>query len=164
MPQYGRLADNRWDDSDVPASILEAGSLFASRMRMSRSLRQLWDVREEFIKAERGWNDPINEDEATSDHERLEEDEEEEENLAKGEVPAEHEKTETKYIPEGPEKEADNDEVQRRLDAVNAYYVGSPRCFDLRTSTDIVLSETLCLIFSLSLSCCSKSSSRTSKP
>ena len=56
VPQ-GQLAGKRWDGRDVPASILEAGQLFASRMRMSRSIRQLWDVRENYIKYERGWND-----------------------------------------------------------------------------------------------------------
>ena len=49
------LVGRHWDGSDVPASILEAGELFASRMRMSRALQQLWDVRESYIKFERGW-------------------------------------------------------------------------------------------------------------
>ena len=39
----------------MPASILEAGELFASRMRVSRALKQLWDVRESYMKFERGW-------------------------------------------------------------------------------------------------------------
>lgn len=51
-----RLVGKRWEGSDVPASIQEAGQLFASRMRMSRPIRQLWDVREEFIRHERGWD------------------------------------------------------------------------------------------------------------
>ncbi len=52
-----QLVAKKWEGSDVPASILEAGQLFASRMRMSRPIRQLWDVREQFIKYDRGWND-----------------------------------------------------------------------------------------------------------
>ena len=52
-----KLVGQRWEGSDVPASIQEAGQLFASRMRMSRPLRQLWDVREEFMKQERGWDE-----------------------------------------------------------------------------------------------------------
>ena len=52
-----RLRGKRWEGADVPASILEAGELFADRMRMSRSLRQLWDVREKYIRHERGWNE-----------------------------------------------------------------------------------------------------------
>ena len=45
----------RWEGSDIPASILEAGELFASRMRMTRAMRQLWEEREQFCKFERGW-------------------------------------------------------------------------------------------------------------
>lgn len=44
-----------WERSDVPASILEAGELFADRMRMSRAMRQLWEERERYLKFERGW-------------------------------------------------------------------------------------------------------------
>ena len=54
-----RLVGKQWQGSDIPASILEAGQLFHSRMRMSRPLRQLWDVREDFIKYERGWLDGV---------------------------------------------------------------------------------------------------------
>ena len=50
-----KLVGRHWEGSDVPASILEAGELFASRMRMSRALQQLWDVRESYMKFERGW-------------------------------------------------------------------------------------------------------------
>lgn len=58
--QQDRLVGKRWEGGDVPASIIEAGQLFASRMRMSRALRQLWDVREEFVRFERGWEeDPL---------------------------------------------------------------------------------------------------------
>jgi len=57
-----KLVGKRWEGSDVPTSIQEAGELFASRMRMSRPLRQLWDVREEFIKHERGWNGAVDDD------------------------------------------------------------------------------------------------------
>ena len=47
--------DQRWKDSDVPASILEAGELFAGRVRMGRALRQLWEERERYTRFERGW-------------------------------------------------------------------------------------------------------------
>jgi len=46
----------KWEGSDVPQSILEAGELFASRMRMTRAMRQLWKERDEFMKYDRGWN------------------------------------------------------------------------------------------------------------
>ena len=58
------LVGHRWEGSDIPKSILEAGELFARRMRMTRAMRQLWDERERFLKFERGWdieNDDIEE-------------------------------------------------------------------------------------------------------
>ncbi|KAK4193150.1 hypothetical protein QBC35DRAFT_482764 [Podospora australis] len=49
------LVGRKWEGSDVPASILEAGELFSKRVRMSRATRQLWDEREKFLKEDRGW-------------------------------------------------------------------------------------------------------------
>jgi len=46
----------RWEGSDVPTSIIEAGELFASRMRMTRAMRQLWKERDDFMKYDRGWS------------------------------------------------------------------------------------------------------------
>ncbi|KAI9698031.1 MAG: Factor arrest protein 11 [Candelina mexicana] len=54
VPQE-RLGNQRWDGSDIPTSILEAGTLFASRMRMTRAMRQLWQERQRYMKYERGW-------------------------------------------------------------------------------------------------------------
>ena len=45
----------KWLGSDIPASIIEAGELYASRMRMSRAMKQLWNERELFMKQDRGW-------------------------------------------------------------------------------------------------------------
>lgn len=44
-----------WEGSSIPASIVEASELFASRMRMTRATRQLWKERELWGKYERGW-------------------------------------------------------------------------------------------------------------
>ena len=55
------LVGRKWEGSDVPASILEAGELFSKRVRMSRATRQLWDEREKFLKFERGY-EPEDED------------------------------------------------------------------------------------------------------
>ncbi|RFU78822.1 required for hyphal anastomosis ham-2 [Trichoderma arundinaceum] len=53
---YGNpLVSRKWEGSDIPASILEAGQLFSSRVRMTRATRQLWEERERFLKFERGW-------------------------------------------------------------------------------------------------------------
>ncbi|TKA24127.1 hypothetical protein B0A50_06867 [Salinomyces thailandicus] len=49
------LVGRRWEGSDVPASILEAAELFAKRMRATRAMKQLWEVRVDFMKFERGW-------------------------------------------------------------------------------------------------------------
>lgn len=112
-----QLVGKRWEGSDVPASILEAGQLFASRMRMSRSIRQMWDVREKFIRYERGWNrskdgyDSLQEDsELESDDDALHGEAEWSSARSKDEEPKQ-------------EKETDNEEVQRRLDAISSFYV-----------------------------------------
>jgi len=58
------MVGKQWEGSDIPASIIEAGQLFASRMRMTRAMRQLWKEREHFLKDARGWEEetPISED------------------------------------------------------------------------------------------------------
>lgn len=55
--------NSKWERNDVPASILEAGELFAGRVRMSRALRQLWDERERYMRFERGWTGAASEPE-----------------------------------------------------------------------------------------------------
>ena len=50
------MVGKKWEGSDIPASIIEAGQLFASRMRMTRAMSQLWKERELFLKHDRGWN------------------------------------------------------------------------------------------------------------
>lgn len=108
-----QLVEKRWDGNDVPASIQEAGQLFASRMRMSRSIRQLWDVREKFITYERGWNEDGKDDELSNT-------EKAESNMKGDEL---SKKTEYQIQTPELEKETDNEDVQRRLDAVENFYV-----------------------------------------
>ena len=135
--QPWRVQDSRWDDSDVPASILEAGSLFASRMRMSRGLRQLWEVREEYIKAERGWHESLEEGEADSDPASSDEEEverlylqEREQSSLGGNVQDQRDgkdQSGSKHDLEQPrveyKNETDDREVNRRLKAVDDFYV-----------------------------------------
>lgn len=112
-----QLVGKRWEGSDIPASILEAGQLFASRMRMSRSIRQLWDVREKFIEYERGWNrtkDDYGSMYEDSDFESDEDGAEGESKRPSARLMDEEHKMEI---------ETDNEEVQRRLDAINSFYV-----------------------------------------
>lgn len=51
------IVSRRWEGSDIPASILEAGELFSTRVRMTRATRQMWEEREQFLRFERGWAD-----------------------------------------------------------------------------------------------------------
>lgn len=52
------MVGRKWEGSDIPTSILEAGELFASRIRMTRAVRQLWEERDLFMKYDRGWRRP----------------------------------------------------------------------------------------------------------
>ncbi|KAI4177548.1 MAG: hypothetical protein LQ348_005808 [Seirophora lacunosa] len=116
-----KLVRKRWEGSDVPASILEAGQLFASRMRMSRSIRQLWDVRERFIRHERGWDEVAKDDDASSgssgsiiDEEGESDDVERESHLAHMPDRARS----TAY----PQLDTSDEDVRRRLDGIEDFY------------------------------------------
>lgn len=109
-----QLVRRRREGSDVPTSILEAGQLFASRMRMSRSIRQLWDVREKFIQFERGWN---GRDEGNGEPELIQSGANDDE----CDVLVQDEKRSQKEPKL--EKETQDESVQWRLDAVEKYYV-----------------------------------------
>ena len=114
-----QVQQKRWEGSDVPASILEAGQLFASRMRMSRSIRQLWDVRERFIRHERGWNE-VPEDRASSSSSgsMIEEDDSDKAESDKVALEAPPEDDVSKREPE-----TQDEEVQARLDTIEEFYV-----------------------------------------
>jgi hypothetical protein len=55
----------------IPQSIVEAGELFASRIKTTPGMMQLWDEREKFMQFERGWvpvsNDKINKEDSEED-------------------------------------------------------------------------------------------------
>ena len=148
-----KVVGKRWTGGDVPASILEAGQLFASRMRMSRSLRQLWAVRERFIKEERGWgeNDTGCRDECHGDEESGDdEDSLLEESSASSDGAPDRGSNQKN---EGPEvqlishiKESENANVQNRLDAVDDFYV-SPLLLECHSALMQSQSEKSCLIF-----------------
>lgn len=114
-----QLVGKRWEGNDVPASILEAGQLFASRMRMSRSIRQLWEVREQYIRHERGW-DEVRKSNASSesDGSMIEEDDSDE---LEGKTAAANTSERLSQAERAPETE--DEEVQRRLDAIEKFYV-----------------------------------------
>jgi hypothetical protein len=112
------LVGRKWEGSDVPASILEAGELFSKRVRMSRATRQLWDEREEFLKFERGYEaDEDILDELDLSSLTLEEKEElglnkPADKSRKPSVPA------ADYGPRGVDQR-----IKERLDAVEEFYV-----------------------------------------
>ncbi|KAL8746980.1 MAG: hypothetical protein Q9184_007669, partial [Pyrenodesmia sp. 2 TL-2023] len=114
-----QLIGKRWEGTDVPTSILEAGQLFASRMRMSRSLRQLWDVRERFIRAERGWDEAVKDTASDgSSGSMIDEDESDEigGNTASANYSSKAEPAATA------EQETSDEDVQQRLDAIEGFY------------------------------------------
>ena len=110
-----QLVGKRWEGSDIPASILEAGQLFASRMRMTRSLRQLWDVREKYMTFERGWETSeiqCQKQELKMDKFNLEHEDKSDDEI--GNQPLQKQKR---------LDETDNKDLQQRLNAVEDYYV-----------------------------------------
>ena len=137
---HEKLIGKRWQDGNVPASILEAGQLFASRMRMSRSIRQLWDVRERYIREERGWGGTETNadgtykslDDVDDDDENDNDEHDDDDGDSELESPVCNEKeANSKAGCNGQHghdrpKESDDDEAQARLDGVDNFYVGSP--------------------------------------
>lgn len=110
------LVGKKWDGSDVPASIIEAGKLFSSHVKMTRAMRQLWEEREHFMKYDRGWNlDDSGVPSGANSASGLAED------LQDLEV-----SEKAKDRPNPPGKETNNEDVQRRLDAVESFYVSPP--------------------------------------
>ncbi|KLU88321.1 required for hyphal anastomosis [Magnaporthiopsis poae ATCC 64411] len=117
------LVGRKWEGSDIPASILEAGELFSKRVRMTRATRQLWDERERFIKYSRGWDDDNKDILDELDLSGLSVSEKEELGLLKSEdsgskkeSPADHE------VDYGPNPEKLPEEVRKRLDALEKFY------------------------------------------
>lgn len=107
--QQDELVGKKWEGSDVPASIIEAGRLFSSHVKMTRAIRQLWEEREKFMKFERGWNseDAKYQVEFNSDGES-----------SKSSLATNDQIEQKKHAPE-----TGNKDIQRRLDAVERFYV-----------------------------------------
>ncbi|KAJ5718302.1 hypothetical protein N7488_003948 [Penicillium malachiteum] len=107
------LVGKRWEGSDVPASIIEAGRLFSTHVKLTRAMSQLWEERENFMKYDRGWNfentqqplDPFEMEAMNGDVEHLD--------LSGSDNPKPKRKA---------PKETDDPDVQRRLDAVENFY------------------------------------------
>lgn len=107
------LVGRKWEGSDIPKSILEAGALFAKRMRMTRAMRQLWNERENFLKFERGW-DGVDEDD---DIEELDL-----ETLLSKKFSVHETKHIKPDVDYGPNADV-SDDVKKKLDLVEQFYV-----------------------------------------
>jgi len=110
------LVGKRWEGSDVPASIIEAGRLFSTHVKMTRAMTQLWEQRECFLKYDRGWHaegDPATAAEGTYNDiaEKFQDLALQREQQRKAEVPT--------------ERETNNEDIQKRLEAVEDFYVSS---------------------------------------
>ncbi|KAJ5203890.1 Phosphatidic acid phosphatase type 2/haloperoxidase [Penicillium cinerascens] len=107
------LVGKRWEGSDVPASIIEAGKLFSTHVKMTRAMQQLWGERENFMKYDRGWNfeqpyrvpGSLVPDDVSLEMDQLD--------LS--------DSTQSSQ-PKPAEKETNDPDVQRRLDAVETFY------------------------------------------
>lgn len=108
------LVGKRWEGSDVPASIIEAGKLFSTHVKMTRAMRQLWEERERFMRYDRGWN--VDDAAVPDDLDLTDEVTENLEDLSL----LEKKKPKTNWPSE---KQTDDEDVQRRLDTVESFYV-----------------------------------------
>ncbi|PGH17271.1 hypothetical protein AJ80_04913 [Polytolypa hystricis UAMH7299] len=126
------LVGKRWEGSDVPASIIEAGQLFSSRMKMTRAIRQLWEERERFMRYDRGWDarEPSGATTTTSAT-RFGED------VDMDDAPRDKHSA----MPSTPTKETDDEDVQKRLDAVEDFY--SQAMPNLQSVVIVLLKEIL---------------------
>ncbi|KAI0133047.1 N1221-domain-containing protein [Hypoxylon sp. NC0597] len=117
------LVGRKWEGSDVPASILEAGELFSKRVRMTRATRQLWEERERFQKFERGW-DPSDDDIEDLNLDALEiGDDVDDEKLLEA-IQKREKKARGAEIDYGPNPDIDP-EIKRRLEAIEAFYAAA---------------------------------------
>ncbi|KAI4862203.1 N1221-domain-containing protein [Hypoxylon rubiginosum] len=119
------LVGRKWEGSDVPASILEAGELFSRRVRMTRATRQLWEEREKFKKFERGWDpsdDDIEELDLDLDSLALGDDVDDDKILEV--IEKRGRKGRGAEIDYGPNQNIDP-QVKRRLEAIEAFYAAA---------------------------------------
>lgn len=128
---HDATVSRRWEGSDIPASILEAGELFSTRVRMTRATRQLWEEREKFLKYERGWNPGhLDDDDLEIEDLDLNELSLEEREILKGlkaedkqlQMPPEDEKE----VDFGPNPDLLSKRDKERLTAVERFYVSIP--------------------------------------
>ncbi|KAI1824732.1 hypothetical protein F4861DRAFT_504573 [Xylaria intraflava] len=132
----------KWEGSDIPASILEAGELFSKRVRMTRATRQLWEQRQLFQKFERGWNQPDSDDDDITDLDLdvlgADDDHVDSDKLLEF-IDNRQKKSRASKIDHGPNPDLPK-EITRRLEAVEAFYEA---CLPQMQSLVIVLMKVL---------------------
>ena len=125
-----QLVGRRWEGSDIPASILEAGELFSKRVRTTRAARQLWDEREKFLRFERDGPDELDDDILESlDLSSLTLEERQELGLEKSPSDEERARLQGSGVDLGPRADTVEEQTRERLEAVERFYV---RCHVLR--------------------------------
>ncbi|KAI1764063.1 N1221-domain-containing protein [Hypoxylon sp. FL1150] len=119
------LVGRKWEGSDVPASILEAGELFSKRVRMTRATRQLWEEREKFQKFERGY-DPADDDiqELDLDLDSLDVGDDVDDDKILEVIEKRQRKARGAEIDYGPNPNIDP-QVKRRLEAIETFYAAA---------------------------------------
>ncbi|KAI1342019.1 N1221-domain-containing protein [Xylariaceae sp. FL0016] len=121
------LVGRKWEGSDVPVSIVEAGKLFSERVRMTRALRQLWEERVKFLKFERGFdNDDDDVDSLNLDLDALDIDSDDnvDEDQLLNLIEKRTNKTQDVDVDAGPNSGVSH-ETQRRLRAIEDFYKSS---------------------------------------
>jgi hypothetical protein len=126
------LVGRKWEGSDVPVSILEAGTLFAERVRVTRAVRQLWEASEAFKKGDGGRDGADDDIIDELDLSSLTQSEREELGLVK----SEDSKSEGAEMPVdyGPRSDV-SDRVKQRLELLESLYVGNP----VHAARDLIL-------------------------
>lgn len=154
------IVSRRWEGSDIPASILEAGELFSTRVRMTRATRQMWEERERFLRSERGWTEGEDDDDEIEDLDLNELTLEEREVLK--EIKAEERASRPPHdadpeVDFGPHPEHLSERDKHRLLAVERFYVSShsESCYRSAWLTSgVSYRRNLCLICNHSLLFC----------
>ncbi|ETS79613.1 hypothetical protein PFICI_09466 [Pestalotiopsis fici W106-1] len=120
------LVGRKWEGSDIPASILEAGELFSKRVRMTRAVRQLWEERQRFLKFERGFDVSVDDDvdELELDLDALEvgPDNEVDDDKLLALIEKRTATTRSKEVDYGPDPDNLDSKFKHRLDAIENFY------------------------------------------
>lgn len=126
--QQSQVVTRKWKGSEIPKSILEAGELFAGRMRMTRAMRQLWDEREKFLKFERGWNGNDDDNDNENDHDHDDDNEDVDEldldAVLEKKLHISDKKNTSPDVDYGPQKTNLTEDAKKKIELIEKFYVG----------------------------------------